>query len=81
MWWHGWDRETDLDQIAGALVCGHLIECSAYVCGGYYSGFKNLMDKCENIGFPIAEVEHDGSCFLTKESGTGGEVSFCLACS
>ncbi|KAM5341672.1 hypothetical protein ACJ41O_014703 [Fusarium nematophilum] len=75
MWWHGWDRETDLDQIAGSLVAGHLIECSAYVCGGYFSGFKRLMDKCENIGFPIAEVEHDGSCVITKEAGTGGEVS------
>ncbi|KAG9256721.1 uncharacterized protein F5Z01DRAFT_485301 [Emericellopsis atlantica] len=75
MWWHGWDRETDLDQIAGSLVTGHLIECSAYVCGGYYSGFKRLMDKCENIGFPIAEVDADGSCVITKEAGTGGEVS------
>lgn len=75
MWWHGWDRETDLDQIAGSLVTGHLIECSAYVCGGYYSGFKQLMDKCENIGFPIAEVAHDGTAILTKEPGTGGEIS------
>ncbi|EON98296.1 putative duf1446 domain protein [Phaeoacremonium minimum UCRPA7] len=75
MWWHGWDRETDLDQIAGSLVCGHLIECSAYVCGGYYSGFKSLMDGCENIGFPIAEVNADGSCIITKEEGTGGQIS------
>lgn len=85
MWWHGWNRETDLDQIAGSLVTGHLIECSSYVCGGYYSGFKDLMDVdgdekgssqgCENIGFPIAEVAHDGTSVLTKEAGTGGEIS------
>lgn len=81
MWWHGWDRETDLDQIAGSLVTGHLIECSSYVCGGYYSGFKDLMDGCENIGFPIAEVNVDGSCILTKEPGTGGEVSITLSLS
>lgn len=74
MWYHGWDRNTDLDQIAGSLVCGHLIECSAYVTGGYYSGFKSLMDGCENLGFPIAEVNADGSCVLTKEANTGGEV-------
>ena len=78
MWWHGWDRETDLDQIAGSLVAGHLIECSSYVCGGYYSGFKSLMEGCENIGFPIAEVNVDGSCILTKEANTGGEVSINL---
>ena len=33
MWWHGWDRQTDLDQVAGSLICGHLIECAAYVTG------------------------------------------------
>lgn len=44
--------------------------------GGYYSGFKRLMDKCENLGFPIAELNADGSCIITKEeNGTGGEVS------
>ncbi|KAB5533429.1 hypothetical protein GE09DRAFT_1227445 [Coniochaeta sp. 2T2.1] len=75
MWWHGWNRETDLDQIAGSLVTGHLIECSSYVAGGYYSGFKDLMDGCENLGFPIAEVFNDGSCILTKEANTGGEIS------
>ena len=32
------------------------------------------MDKCENIGFPIAEIEQDGTSVITKEPGTGGEV-------
>ncbi|KAF2841026.1 DUF1446-domain-containing protein [Patellaria atrata CBS 101060] len=27
MWWHGWDRHSDYDQVAGALMAGHLIEC------------------------------------------------------
>ncbi|KAK2745561.1 hypothetical protein FQN57_003686 [Myotisia sp. PD_48] len=75
MWWHGWDRDSDFDQIAGALVAGHLIECSSYVCGGYYSGFKSLFEGCENIGFPLAEVFADGSCAIGKEPGTGGEIS------
>ena len=26
MWWHGWNRESDFDHIAGALMAGHLIE-------------------------------------------------------
>ena len=75
MWWHGWDRDQDFDQLAGSLVAGHLIECASYVCGGYYSGFKDLFDGCEDIGYPIAEVYHDGSCMIEKEPGTGGEVS------
>ena len=75
MYWHGWDRTVDFDQIAGSLICGHLIECAAYVTGGYFSGFKRLIESCENLGFPIAELEWDGSCTITKEPGTGGEVS------
>lgn len=74
MWWHGWDRSKDFDHIAGSLICGHLIECAAYVTGGYFSGFKRLLDGCENLGFPIAELEADGSCTITKEENTGGEV-------
>jgi hypothetical protein len=33
MYWHGWDRQKAWDQIAGSLICGHLIEYAAYVCG------------------------------------------------
>jgi hypothetical protein len=75
MWYHGWDRTKDFDQLAGSLIAGHLIECSSYVCGGYYSGFKELFDGCENLGFPIAEIHYDGTCIIEKEPGTGGEVS------
>jgi hypothetical protein len=77
MWWHGWDREADLDPLAGSLIAGHLIECSSYVCGGYYSGFKTLLDSCENIGFPIAEILQDGTSIITKEANTDGEVRLC----
>jgi hypothetical protein len=30
--WHDW-KDSDYDRLAGALVSGHLIECSAYVTG------------------------------------------------
>lgn len=56
-------------------MAGHLIECSSYVAGGYYSAFKDLMDGCENLGFPIAAIEANGDTVLTKEAGTGGEMS------
>ena len=32
-WWHDWAR-NDWDQLAGALIVGHLIECGAQVTGG-----------------------------------------------
>lgn len=73
-WWHDW-AATDFDALAGSLIAGHLIECSSYVCGGYYSGFKDLMDGCENLGFPIAAVESNGDTVFTKEANTGGEMS------
>ena len=73
-WWHEWTA-NDLDALAGSLIAGHLIECSSYVCGGYYSGFKDLFDGCENLGFPIAAVEASGDAVFTKEADTGGEMS------
>jgi hypothetical protein len=67
-WWHGWES-GQFDELAGALVAGHLIECSAFITGGYWSGFKELMRAKThlNLGFPIAEVEASGECVITKE--------------
>ncbi|KAJ4305613.1 hypothetical protein N0V90_001144 [Kalmusia sp. IMI 367209] len=75
-WWHDW-KADDWDRLAGALVAGHLIECSAFITGGYYSGFKDLMKagKHLNLGFPIAEVEHNGECVITKETNSNGVVN------
>lgn len=53
VWWHNWHRE-DFSKLAYALVAGHLIECSSYVTGGYYTGFKQellLSNNCANLGF------------------------------
>ncbi|KAJ7122028.1 DUF1446 domain protein [Mycena crocata] len=75
-WWHGWDR-THLPQLANALVAGHLIECSTYITGGNFSGFKELEKdgKWLNLGFPIAEIGKDGDVVITKQKRTGGIVS------
>lgn len=78
-WWHGWAR-TDLDKLANALVAGHLIECSNYVCGGNFTGFKDLEhtggDGWLNIGYPIAEISSEGQVIITKQNySTGGAVT------
>ncbi len=70
---HGWSR-TDFDQLAGALVAGHLLECGTQVTGGNYALLHELTDN-RFPGFPIAELAADGSCVLTKQPGTGGLVS------
>lgn len=74
-YWHNWS-DTQYDQLAGALVSGHLIECSAYVTGGNFSGFTELpFETTLHPGFPIAEIAADGSCVITKHEGTGGIVN------
>ncbi|EPS37536.1 hypothetical protein H072_8753 [Dactylellina haptotyla CBS 200.50] len=71
-YWHSWS-ETDFDRLAGALVAGHLIECSAYVTGSNFAGFYELpKEELYDLVFGIAEVEKDGSCVITKhEKGRG----------
>ncbi len=72
-WYHGWKR-TDYDQLAGAVVAGHILECGAQATGGNYSFFQEV-PGLEHPGFPLAEVYPDGSSVITKHEGTGGQVS------
>ncbi|MEY4651681.1 MAG: hypothetical protein RI884_262 [Pseudomonadota bacterium] len=71
---YGWNA-TDWDALAGATMAGHLLECGAQVSGGYFAdpGLKDV-PGLEDVGFPIAEIAADGSCIITKASGTGGLV-------
>ncbi|MCW9035439.1 MAG: DUF1446 domain-containing protein [Rhodospirillales bacterium] len=72
-WKYNWQR-TDYDALAGALAAGHIIECGCQATGGNYSFFQEV--PCfENMGYPIAEIEEDGSFTITKHPGTGGLVS------
>jgi hypothetical protein len=72
-WRFGWKR-TDWDQLAGAIVAGHVIECGGQATGGNYSFFSEV-PSVERVGFPIAEIEPDGSSVITKHPGHGGQVS------
>ena len=71
----GWSA-SDWAKLGQGMGIGHLLECGAQVTGGYFSdpGFKDVPEPW-NFGFPIAEVEPDGSAVLTKVAGTGGEVN------
>lgn len=72
-WHHHWHRE-DFDQLAGAVVAGHVVECGAQATGGNYSFFRDVAGMAR-VGFPWVEVAEDGSCVVGKHDGTGGEVS------
>ena len=45
----------DWDALAGAVVAGHLIECSGQATGGNYSFFTEV-PGIDRLGFPWAEV-------------------------
>jgi hypothetical protein len=68
--WDDWDR------LAAGVVVGHLLECSGQVTGGNYSGAWWENPDPQRIGFPIAEVDPDGTAVVTKPAGTGGMVTF-----
>ncbi len=65
--WDDWER------LAGASVAGHLIECGAQATGGLWQRWEEV-DDWANIGYPIAEVDADGSCVITKPPDSGGMV-------
>ena len=73
-WWWGWAHD-DWDALAGAVVAGHVVECGAQTTGGNYSFFEQISDLMRPPGFPLAEIDRDGACVVTKHPGTGGLVS------
>ncbi|KRF34725.1 acyclic terpene utilization AtuA family protein [Nocardioides sp. Soil805] len=71
---HGWTPEQ-YDELAGAVVAGHVLECGTQATGGNFSGFLSLPDRDRPLGFPLAEIAADGSSVITKQAGTGGAVT------
>lgn len=72
-WRFGWQRD-DWDRLASAVVAGHILECGAQATGGNYAFFQEV-PGLEHPGFPIAEIDADGSFVVTKHPGSGGLVS------
>ena len=70
----GWARD-DWTRLARATMAGHLLECGTQVTGGYYAdpGYKDVPGMA-TLGYPIAEVDADGHCTITKPAGTGGRI-------
>lgn len=74
-WWHNW-QESDLEQLAGALIAGHLIECSTYVTGANFSGaFRYPPETFVGLGLPIVEIAANGECVVTKHEALKGIVT------
>ena len=71
---HGW-TPTSYDELAGAVVAGHVLECGTQATGGNFSGFRSLPHDGRPLGFPLAEIAADGSSVITKHADTGGAVT------
>ena len=68
----GWALD-DWDALGQGTVVGHLLECAGQLTGGYFAdpGYKEVPDLA-HLGFPLAEVNDDGSAEFTKIEGSGG---------
>ncbi|KAF3013004.1 hypothetical protein E8E14_007767 [Neopestalotiopsis sp. 37M] len=60
-WWHGWSHDS-WNQLAGALITGR----------ANFSGVRPHLDGLVDLGFPIAEISHDGTSILTKHAAHAG---------
>lgn len=70
-----WDF-SNYQLLGKGTVVGHLLECAGQITGGYFAdpGNKDVNDL-GRLGFPIAEVQANGDCFITKVEGSGGMVT------
>ena len=70
-----WNTE-DPDILGKATAMGHLLECAAQVCGGYfYDANKKRIAETEQIGFPLADVSQDAEFKITKVQNSGGIIT------
>ncbi len=69
----GWTPQQ-YDQLAGACLAGHIIECGCQGTGGLHTDWQDVPDWA-HIGYPIVECRADGSFDVTKPKGTGGLIA------
>lgn len=74
---HAFDWDVNSwDPLGQGIVVGHLLECAGQLTGGYFAdpGYKDVPD-IDRLGFPLAEIDEDGSALLTKLDGSGGMIN------
>ncbi|MBI4192016.1 MAG: DUF1446 domain-containing protein [Betaproteobacteria bacterium] len=71
----GW-RMDDWDLLGKGQTGADMVECGANVSGAFFAdpGYKDVPDLA-NLGYPLLEVEADGTIIVTKLEGTGGLIN------
>lgn len=69
----GWS-DDDHDLLAAGSLVGHIVECGPQCAGGTFTDWSSV-PGWDDMGYPIAEVESDGTVVITKAPGTGGLVT------
>lgn len=71
----GWSLD-DWNVLGQGTIVGHLLECAGQLTGGYFAdpGYKDVPNLAR-LGFPIAEVQNDGTAIFSKVDGSGGLIN------
>ena len=71
----GW-RQDDWDLLGKGQTGADMVECGANVSGGFFAdpGYKEVPELW-NLGYPLLEVEADGTIVVSKLPGTGGVIN------
>lgn len=70
----GWSSGS-WNELAAGIVAGHIIECGAQCSGGNCLYDWRSIPDLANVGYPLVEVQADGTFVVTKHAKTGGRVS------
>ncbi len=68
-------QPNDWDLLAAGSLAGHLIECGPQITGGNHTDWRDIADSLDHIGYPIAEVRHDGAIRIEKPEDSGGQIT------
>jgi hypothetical protein len=70
---YGWQRD-ELDKLAMGSLAGHILECGPQATGGNFTDWEQV-ERIDEIGYPITDINADGSFSCSKPEGTGGMVT------
>jgi len=70
----GWQPD-DWDRLAGGSLAGHILECGPQATGGNHTDWEDIADTLDRIGYPIGDIDDDGSFTIRKPKDTGGMVT------